>query len=151
MVDIDHFKRVNDTYGHAAGDDVLRELAARAMDSVRSVDLVARLGGEEFVVVMPETGLAIAAAVAERLRLAVASEPFDIWVSAASGWRVTVSIGVTTALARERRSRPAAQACRRCSLRGQIRRDAIGSWPARRNPSAALAGSPPPSREQISL
>ena len=56
LFDIDHFKRVNDTYGHAAGDDVLRELAARAMNAVRSVDLVARLGGEEFVVVMPETG-----------------------------------------------------------------------------------------------
>ncbi|HXZ45633.1 MAG TPA: PleD family two-component system response regulator, partial [Pseudolabrys sp.] len=56
LVDIDHFKQVNDTYGHAAGDDVLRELAARATNTVRSVDLVARLGGEEFVVVMPETG-----------------------------------------------------------------------------------------------
>ena len=61
LFDIDHFKQVNDTYGHAAGDDVLRELAARTTNSVRSVDLVARLGGEEFVVVMPETDLAIAA------------------------------------------------------------------------------------------
>ncbi len=67
LFDIDHFKRVNDTHGHAAGDDVLRELAARATNSVRSVDLVARLGGEEFVVVMPETDIASAAEVAERL------------------------------------------------------------------------------------
>ena len=99
LIDIDHFKRVNDTYGHAAGDDVLRELAARATNTVRSVDLVARLGGEEFVVVMPETGPAIAATVAERLRLAVASEPFALRAGGA-GLPVTISIGVTTAAAR---------------------------------------------------
>ncbi len=95
LFDIDHFKQVNDSHGHAAGDDVLRELAQRALNSVRGVDLVARLGGEEFVVVMPETGLAIAAAVAERLRFAIASQPFTI---RSSGERlpVTVSIGATT-------------------------------------------------------
>ena len=76
LFDIDNFKHVNDTHGHAAGDDVLRELAERTTNSVRSVDLVARLGGEEFVVVMPETDLGIASAVAERLRAAVAREPF---------------------------------------------------------------------------
>ena len=98
LVDIDHFKQVNDTYGHAAGDDVLRELAARATNTVRSVDLVARLGGEEFVVVMPETGPAIAVVVGERLRLAIANEPFTI---RASGERllITVSIGITSAIA----------------------------------------------------
>jgi two-component system, cell cycle response regulator len=105
LVDIDHFKRVNDTYGHAAGDDVLRELSARAMKAVRSVDLVARLGGEEFVVVMPETDPTIAAAVAERLRLAVAGEPFIIRASG-ERLRITVSIGVTTATPwREHRDR----------------------------------------------
>jgi two-component system, cell cycle response regulator len=99
LFDIDHFKRVNDTYGHPAGDDVLRELAARTINSVRSVDLVARLGGEEFVVVMPETDLTIAATVAERLRLAVAREPFAV---RASGEKlpVTISIGVTSAAER---------------------------------------------------
>ena len=98
MFDIDHFKRVNDTHGHDAGDDVLRELAARTLNSVRSVDLVARQGGEEFVVVMPETDLAIAAAVAERLRAAVAREPFTV---KAGGQKlsVTISIGVTAAVA----------------------------------------------------
>jgi two-component system cell cycle response regulator len=98
LFDIDHFKQVNDTYGHPAGDDVLRELASRTMNSVRSVDLVARLGGEEFVVVMPETDLAIAAGVAERLRLAVAREPF---VFGADGrtLSVTISIGITAAAA----------------------------------------------------
>ncbi len=97
LFDIDHFKRVNDTYGHAAGDDVLRELAARATNTVRSVDLVARLGGEEFVVVMPETGPAIAIAVAERLRQAVANEPFAIRASD-DRLPITVSIGVTSAV-----------------------------------------------------
>jgi two-component system cell cycle response regulator len=96
LFDIDHFKQVNDTHGHAAGDDVLRELAARAMNCVRSVDLVARLGGEEFVVVMPETDLAIAVTVAERLRAEIAREPFFV---KAIGERlsVTVSVGVTAA------------------------------------------------------
>jgi two-component system cell cycle response regulator len=94
LFDIDHFKHVNDTYGHPAGDDVLRELAVRTTSSVRSVDLVARLGGDEFVVVMPETDLAIAAAVAERLRAAVAREPFAVRASG-DKLAVTISIGVT--------------------------------------------------------
>jgi two-component system cell cycle response regulator len=93
MLDIDHFKSVNDNYGHPAGDDILRELAARLLRQVRSVDLVARLGGEEFVAVMPETNLMDATAVAERLRVAVNAEPFTV---KASGERlpVTISIGV---------------------------------------------------------
>jgi two-component system cell cycle response regulator len=94
LFDIDHFKQVNDTWGHPAGDDVLQELAARTTNSVRSVDLVARLGGEEFLVVMPETDLAIAAGVAERLRIAVAREPFT---TRGDGGQlaVSISIGVT--------------------------------------------------------
>ena len=94
--DIDHFKQVNDTWGHAAGDEVLRQLAARTMNSVRSVDLVARLGGEEFVVVMPETEIAIAVAVAERLRAAIAREPFALKTTD-ERLAVTISIGVTAA------------------------------------------------------
>ncbi len=96
LLDIDHFKAVNDTHGHAAGDDVLRELAARAIGCVRSVDLVARLGGEEFVVVMPEIDLAVATAVAERLRQAVAGRPFTIRESG-EALRMTVSIGAAAA------------------------------------------------------
>jgi two-component system cell cycle response regulator len=92
--DIDHFKLVNDTYGHASGDEVLRELAARTMSSVRSVDLVARLGGEEFVVVMPETDLGVAVAVAERLRSAVARDQFSLKPDGKK-LSVTISIGVT--------------------------------------------------------
>ncbi|MBV8736672.1 MAG: PleD family two-component system response regulator [Alphaproteobacteria bacterium] len=96
LFDIDHFKRVNDTFGHPTGDEVLRQIARRAQDSVRSADLVARLGGEEFAVVMPETGLAIAFAVAARLRLAVAVKPF-VLPGASGELDVTISIGVTVA------------------------------------------------------
>jgi two-component system, cell cycle response regulator len=78
LFDIDHFKQVNDRHGHPAGDQVLRELAGRAMRQVRSVDLVGRLGGEEFIVVMPETSLAGATVVAERVRAAVAEELFEL-------------------------------------------------------------------------
>jgi len=101
LFDVDHFKQVNDTYGHAAGDDVLRELAARTTHSVRSVDLVARRGdgaGDEFVVVMPETDLTIAAGVAERLRAAVERDPFTIR-SNGRKLPVTISIGVAAAAA----------------------------------------------------
>ncbi len=99
LFDIDNFKQVNDTYGHAAGDDVLRELAARTTHCVRSVDLVARRGegaGDEFVVVMPETDITIAAGVAERLRAEVAREPFTI-KSDGRKLSVTISIGVASA------------------------------------------------------
>jgi two-component system, cell cycle response regulator len=96
LFDIDHFKRVNDTYGHASGDEVLRQIARRAQDSVRSDDLVARLGGEEFAVVMPETELAVAVAVANRLRFEVARRPFALCAGGAE-LEITISIGVTTA------------------------------------------------------
>jgi two-component system cell cycle response regulator len=98
LFDVDHFKQVNDAYGHDAGDDVLRELAARTIKSVRSVDLAVRWGGEEFLVVMPETDLANAAAVAERLRAAVAKDPFTM-KSGGGNLAVTISIGVAAAVA----------------------------------------------------
>jgi len=93
ILDVDHFKTVNDTYGHDAGDEVLKGLAQRVRRVVRSADLVCRLGGEEFVIVMPDTPLAIAAKIAERVRAAVQSAPFQI----AAGGRaipVTTSIGI---------------------------------------------------------
>jgi two-component system cell cycle response regulator len=96
LFDLDHFKKVNDCHGHAAGDEVLRQVAARTISSVRSADLVARLGGEEFVVVMPETELAMAAAVAERLRAAIARQPFIVGAAPAA-LSLTVSIGVSAA------------------------------------------------------
>ena len=78
MLDIDHFKRVNDTWGHTLGDEVLREVAVRLASSVRAVDIPCRYGGEEFVVVMPATRLSDAARIAERIRAAIAGEPFRV-------------------------------------------------------------------------
>jgi two-component system cell cycle response regulator len=96
MFDVDHFKQVNDQFGHPGGDDALRQLADRALRGVRSIDLVARLGGEEFVVVMPETNLGAAVSVAERLRRAVAGEPFFIHATS-ERQPITISIGVAIA------------------------------------------------------
>src|ERR1700723_2753521 len=96
MFDVDHFKAVNDQFGHPGGDDALRQLADRALRGVRSIDLVARLGGEEFVVVMPETSLPAATMVAERLRRAVAGEPFFIHATS-ERQPITISIGVAVA------------------------------------------------------
>jgi two-component system cell cycle response regulator len=91
VFDIDHFKTVNDTYGHDAGDDVLREFSDRLRRGVRGIDLVSRYGGEEFLLVMPETDGAFAATVAERLRCDVEAVPFE---TRASTFPVTVSIGL---------------------------------------------------------
>ncbi len=77
MLDIDHFKRINDTYGHATGDCVLRAVARRLKDQVGPRDMVARIGGEEFLVVLPEITEAGARIVAERLRRVIAARPFD--------------------------------------------------------------------------
>jgi two-component system, cell cycle response regulator len=93
MFDVDHFKSVNDRFGHQGGDDALRQLAERALSGVRSIDLVARLGGEEFVVVMPETSLEAATNVAERLRRSVAAEPFLVQTSG-DRLPITISAGV---------------------------------------------------------
>src|SRR6201993_687276 len=95
MLDIDFFKSFNDNYGHDAGDDVLREFAVRIRKSIRGIDLACRYGGEEFVIVMPETDLHVAGMVAERLRRAIAGEPFAIHKSA-KRIEVTISIGIST-------------------------------------------------------
>jgi two-component system cell cycle response regulator len=92
LFDIDFFKGINDTYGHDAGDDVLCEFAGRLKRGVRGIDLVARLGGEEFVVVMPESDAAYASSIAERLRHDVEREPFS--THSGEAITVTVSIGV---------------------------------------------------------
>jgi two-component system cell cycle response regulator len=93
VLDIDYFKAINDSYGHDAGDDVLREFALRMRKAIRNIDLACRYGGEEFVIVMPETDMAVATAVAERLRRRVASEPFAIQ-QGARHLEVTISIGI---------------------------------------------------------
>jgi diguanylate cyclase (GGDEF)-like protein len=94
MIDVDRFKSVNDTLGHSAGDAVLVETARRIADVTRPSDSLFRYGGEEFFLVVPETSLAEAAKLAERLRMAISSTPFD--AVAAGSLRVTVSIGVAT-------------------------------------------------------
>jgi two-component system cell cycle response regulator len=93
VLDIDYFKSVNDTHGHDAGDEVLREFSQRLKKSIRGIDLACRYGGEEFVVVMPETDMAVATMVAERLRRRIASEPFPI-SQGANAVEVTISIGL---------------------------------------------------------
>ena len=93
LLDIDWFKRVNDTYGHAAGDAVLRELSARVSRHLRPFDLVARYGGEEFVVVLPETPQRVAEGVAERLRTVMAETPISIGEPPVE-LTVTISIGL---------------------------------------------------------
>jgi two-component system cell cycle response regulator len=93
ILDIDYFKAINDGWGHDAGDDVLREFALRIRKAIRGIDLACRYGGEEFVVVMPETDMAVATVVAERLRRRIASEPFPIQ-QGGKMIEVTISIGI---------------------------------------------------------
>lgn len=93
MVDVDHFKTINDRFGHAAGDEVLRTVARRMAEAVRLEDTVARLGGEEFAVLLPRLDRTAAAAVAERLRTVVADPTVDVEDGAVA---VTVSIGGVT-------------------------------------------------------
>jgi two-component system, cell cycle response regulator len=93
VLDVDKFKAVNDTHGHDAGDEVLKEFALRVRKSLRGPDLVARFGGEELVVVMPDTPIETAQLAAERIRSRVQQEPFSIH-KGAGAIPVTVSIGV---------------------------------------------------------
>lgn len=91
MLDVDHFKRVNDTYGHLGGDDVLREVAARVTDAVRRTDWIGRYGGEELIAVLPNLDLDGATLPMERLRECIAERKFDV---RGTGVAVTLSIGV---------------------------------------------------------
>ncbi len=93
ILDIDHFKSVNDTYGHDAGDEVLKSFAQRIRRAVRGADLVCRLGGEEFVIVMPGTPLTVAAGIAERIRAAIEAQAFTLHAQA-QPIVVTTSIGL---------------------------------------------------------
>ncbi|MDA5638305.1 MULTISPECIES: PleD family two-component system response regulator [Agrobacterium] len=95
MTDIDRFKLVNDTYGHDVGDEVLREFAARIRSTVRGADLACRYGGEEFVVVMPDTPMELAASVAERLRAIMEDKPFYVR-SIDRELSITASLGIAT-------------------------------------------------------
>lgn len=93
MIDIDHFKKVNDTYGHQVGDQVLKTLASICKQVLRDVDIVVRFGGEEFIVILPSTNISGALLTAERIRQAVEAETFtydDV------NLKCTVSVGVTS-------------------------------------------------------
>ncbi|MGH8221808.1 MAG: DUF484 family protein [Woeseiaceae bacterium] len=94
MLDVDHFKRVNDQWGHAAGDTVLAEIAQRIESQVRASDVAARYGGEEFVVLLPATYTSSGARLAERIRQAVSATPIDI--ENAGQVTVTASIGISS-------------------------------------------------------
>jgi two-component system cell cycle response regulator len=97
VIDIDHFKKINDSFGHQVGDEVLREFAVRLASNVRAIDLPVRFGGEEFVVVMPDTELEDALRIAERIRLHVAGSPFRV-LGGEELLTVTISIGVAATL-----------------------------------------------------
>jgi diguanylate cyclase (GGDEF)-like protein len=94
MVDVDHFKAINDRHGHAEGDEVLKRVAQGLRDGLRTGDVVARWGGEEFCVVLPRTDLAEARTLAERLKVQIAAPATP---------RVTVSIGVAESVAQAQR------------------------------------------------
>lgn len=106
VVDLDRFKLVNDRHGHAAGDAVLIEVARRLTENLRMTDLLARIGGEEFLVALPQTTLAEAQRVAERLRSVVGDRP--IRLPSGGSLRVTVSIGVSVCRPEEAQSLPVA-------------------------------------------
>jgi diguanylate cyclase (GGDEF)-like protein len=91
MLDADHFKTINDSHGHQTGDEVLRAISERCRRILRSNDVFGRYGGEEFVIVFPETKLADAGAIAERLRATIAEDPIKVGDKTLG---VTVSIGL---------------------------------------------------------
>jgi two-component system cell cycle response regulator len=95
VLDIDHFKRINDTHGHASGDQVLIGLAEVLRRNLRAIDLVARIGGEEFLVAMPEASAEAARAAAERLRQKIATSDFGS--TDAGALKVTMSVGIALA------------------------------------------------------
>jgi diguanylate cyclase (GGDEF)-like protein len=94
MLDLDHFKQFNDNFGHPTGDRILEGVAVTIMNSIRTIDIAARYGGDEFVVVLPETDTGMALLIAERLRSSIAETPPVAVRDSASPLRLTVSIGI---------------------------------------------------------
>jgi diguanylate cyclase (GGDEF)-like protein len=93
IFDVDHFKHVNDTYGHQAGDNVLTSLAQVSKDTMRSSDIIARYGGEEFIILLPNTGRNGSLIIAEELRKAVQDMSFD---SSTYNIKITISLGIAS-------------------------------------------------------
>jgi diguanylate cyclase (GGDEF)-like protein len=94
LFDVDHFKRINDTYGHATGDTCLTEILKRVKPALRETDLLARYGGEEFIILLPETDSTSASRVAEKLRQIVENIDF---IHKGKQVKITISLGVTEA------------------------------------------------------
>lgn len=145
MADLDHFKHINDTCGHMAGDAVLREAARRMQASLRSYDAVGRYGGEEFLIVMPGSSNSSAVHLAERLRFAINREPVKL---ADRSFAVTISLGVTVALpglpaAPENLIRAADQALYRAKELGRNRVECMApdGVPAAESPQLVAAGA----------
>lgn len=92
-LDLDHFKSINDSYGHQAGDEVLQRFVKKCLDAIRPYDGVARVGGEEFMVLLPQAGLDTARSIGERIRAAIAGTPFEAGIG--KPIEVTVSVGVS--------------------------------------------------------
>nr|WP_241254173.1 GGDEF domain-containing protein [Halomonas sp. KRD171] len=107
-IDIDHFKHINDTYGHDAGDDVLKNFTKIVTKLLRQEDLLCRVGGEEFAILLPNTSLSQAEQVAERIRRTTAVTPINVTAEHAEQalW-LTASLGVTTILDNEKALKPA--------------------------------------------
>jgi diguanylate cyclase (GGDEF)-like protein len=92
IMDIDHFKVINDSFGHLSGDQVLKQIGGITRESIRDIDTVCRYGGEEFTIILPQTGLEAASQIAERLRTNIAKFPFP--VGKENPLMVTASLGV---------------------------------------------------------
>ena len=120
LADIDHFKQVNDTYGHDVGDAVLKEFSARFRRNTRGIDLACRFGGEEFLVIMPDTTMARAYQVGERLRVSIASDAFPI--KAGVGIHLTASVGLATLERADDTPEIGLSPCRRRAVRRQAAR-----------------------------
>ncbi len=111
MIDIDHFKKFNDNYGHQTGDLVLRETAQRILETIRSTDTPGRYGGEEMAIILPQTGIKDAAMVAERMRIAVQESNY---VDKDRNLKVTISVGVTSLLGRQMNMEEMIEECDQC-------------------------------------
>jgi two-component system, cell cycle response regulator len=101
-LDLDHFKKINDKYGHPGGDSVLCEFVQKCLDAIRPYDVIARVGGEEFMVLLPKAALDAACAVGERFRSAISDDTFEVGIPPPI--KITVSIGCRSLGAMETRS-----------------------------------------------